>query len=80
MTMPSREFLVRQACLNAIVEEIGFGNPPSYILTAYIKGRFDCALRGQTRDGISDSIVPMIRREFRKLVLKFNSAEVSYCK
>ena len=68
MTMPSREFLVRQACLNA--------------MSASLNRRYLTNLIWLNDNGGVDLsyFEWKVRIEFRKLVLKFVGAEVSYCK
>lgn len=65
MTLPSREFLVRQACLNAMTPCLDMGYLANLIFLAD-RGSVDLSYFAERT-----------RNEFRKLVLKFDSAEVA---
>lgn len=74
MTMPSRDFLVRQAALMAISRDMGSLASIHGALPAYTKGRFDIALRGGRTLGV-EKLCAQIRVEFRNLVSQYEAAK-----
>ena len=76
MTLPSREFFVRQAIINWVLLEY-----PASLKAMGLVACLEWIFEANLYHGIKPTVtVPYIQREFRKLVLKFDSAEVSYCK
>lgn len=70
MIMPSREFLVRQASLNAIAAEMGSLSATPGTIAPYAMARFGLAFFGAHRPGI-DRLIENIRVEFRHLVSQY---------
>ena len=72
--MPSREFLVRQAVLNA-VPKCWPASSEWYGVGRTLKN-MGCEHAGM----VALSVLPFIRAEFYVLVARYEMAEVSYCK